>query len=70
MASPQVKRIIAIGPEIETSYSNSHVHLQEVSHGAGLLGLLYLECGEEVDEPLEALLVAVNPEKVHLENVN
>ena len=48
----------------------SHVHLEEVSHGAGLLGLLDLEGGEEVDEPLEALLVAVHPEEVHLAQVD
>ena len=46
------------------------MHLEEVSHGAGLLGLLDLERGEEVDEPLEALLVAVDPEKVHLDNID
>ena len=48
----------------------SHVHLEEVSHGAGLLCLLDLEGGEEVDEPLEALLVAVHPEEVHLAQVD
>ena len=47
----------------------SHVHLEEVSHGAGLLRLLDLELGEELDEPLEALLVAVDPEEVDLAQV-
>ena len=43
------------------------MHLEEVAHGAGLLGLLDLQRGEEVDEPLEALLVAVDPEEVDLQ---
>ena len=47
----------------------SHVHLEEVSHGAGLLRLLDLELREELDEPLEALLVAVDPEEVDLAQV-
>ena len=29
-------------------------------------GLLHLQLGEKVDEPLEALLVPVDPEEVHL----
>ena len=47
----------------------SHVHLEEVPHGAGLLCLLDLELREELDEPLEALLVAVDPEEVDLAQV-
>ena len=45
------------------------MHLKEVSHGTGLFGLLNLECGEEIDEPLEALLISVDPEKIYLPQV-
>ena len=42
------------------------MHVEEVSHGAGLLCLLDLELREELAEPLEALLVAVDPEEINL----
>ena len=38
-------------------------------HAAAQLLLLDLEVGEEVDEPLEARVVAVDPEEVHLPQV-
>ena len=38
-------------------------------HAAAELLLLDLEVGEEVDEPLEAGVVAVDPEEVHLPQV-
>ena len=41
-----------------------HVHVEEPLHGASLLGLLDLQLGQEVDEPLERTLVAVDPEEV------
>ena len=41
------------------------MHLKEVSHGARLLSLLALKCREEIDEPLETLLITVNPEEVY-----
>ena len=34
-----------------------------------MLLLLRLEVGEQVDEPLEALLVSVDPDEVHLPQV-
>lgn len=43
-----------------------HVHVQEPLHGASLLRLLDLQLGEEGDEPLEAALLPVDPEEVHL----
>ena len=57
-----------------------HVHVQEPveggvqgpggpalpAHGAPVLGLLDLQLGEQLDEPLEALLVPVDPEEVNL----
>ena len=43
------------------------MHFEEVAHDAALLALLYLQLREELHEPLEALLVAVDPEEVDLE---
>ena len=43
-----------------------HVHVQEPLHVTALLLLLYLQLGEEVDEPLEAGVVPVDPEEVDL----
>ena len=43
-----------------------HVHVQEPVHVAALLLLLYLQRGQEVDEPLEAGVVPVDPEEVDL----
>ena len=43
-----------------------HVHVEEPVHGPSLLGLLDLQLGEEVDEPLEGPLVPVDPEEVDL----
>ena len=43
-----------------------HVHVQEPLHGASLLRLLDLQLGEQGDEPLEAALLPVDPEEVHL----
>ena len=43
-----------------------HVHLQEPAHTAPILLLLYLQLGQQVHKPLEALLVPVDPEEVHL----
>ena len=45
-------------------------HLPSPVHLAPLDGLLHLELWEEVDEPLEALLVPVDPEEVHLGREN
>ena len=36
------------------------------AHCTAMLGLLDLQLGEELDEPLEALLVPVDPEEVNL----
>ena len=44
-----------------------HVHVQEALHRAAQLGLLDLQLGQEVHEPLEGALVAVDPEEVNLE---
>ena len=43
-----------------------HVHVQEPLHVAALLLLLDLQLGQEVDEPLEAGVVPVDPEEVDL----
>ena len=43
-----------------------HVHVEEPLHGAALLRLLDLQLREEGDEPLEAALLPVDPEEVHL----
>ena len=43
-----------------------HVHVQEPLHGAALLRLLDLQLGQEGNEPLEAALLPVDPEEVHL----
>ena len=43
-----------------------HVHVKEALHGAALLRLLNLQLGQQVDEPLERALVAVDPEEVDL----
>ena len=45
------------------------MHVEEALHGAALLGLLDLELREQIDEPLEAPLVAVDPEKVHFPQI-
>ena len=36
------------------------------AHGAALLCLLDLQLGQELHEPLEALLVAIDPEEINL----
>ncbi len=46
-----------------------HVHVEEPLHGASLLSLLDLQLGQQVDEPLEGALVAVDPEEVDLRKV-
>ena len=46
-----------------------HVHLQEVAHLPTLLPLLRLQLGEQADEPLEALVLPVDPDEVHLPQV-
>ena len=46
-----------------------HVHVQEPRHRATVLLLLDLQLGQQVHEPLEALLVAVDPEEVDLAQV-
>ena len=43
--------------------------LEEPAQLATMLLLLRLEVGEQVDEPLEALLVSVDPDEVHLPQV-
>ena len=43
-----------------------HVHVQEPVHVSAVLLLLYLQLGQEVDEPLEAGVVPVDPEEVDL----
>ena len=43
-----------------------HVHVQEPLHMAALLLLLDLQLGQQVDEPLEAGVVPVDPEEVDL----
>ena len=45
------------------------MHLEEPAQLATMLLLLRLEVGEQVDEPLEALLVSVDPDEVHLPQV-
>ena len=45
------------------------MHLEEPAQLATMLLLLRLEVGEQVDEPLEALLVSVDPEEVHLNRI-
>lgn len=45
------------------------MHVQEAIHGPSHFCLLDLQLREEVDEPLEAPLVAVDPEEVHLAKV-
>ena len=58
-----------------------HVHVQEALHGPTLLRLLYLQLGEKRHKPgqhegvqgglpLEAPLLSVNPEEVHLPEVH
>ena len=42
------------------------MHVEEAVHDASLLGLLDLQLRQQVDEPLERALIAVDPEKVHL----
>ena len=43
-----------------------HMHLQESAHRSPILFLLDLQLREKVDKPLEALLVAIDPEEVNL----
>ena len=43
-----------------------HVHVEEALHSSPLLCLLYLQLRQEGDEPLEAALLPVDPEEVHL----
>ena len=45
------------------------MHLEEPAQLATMLLLLRLELLEQVDEPLEALLVSVDPDEVHLPQV-
>ena len=48
-----------------------HVHLEEPLHGAAHLArLLDLQLGQQVDEPLERALVAVDPKEVDLKRNN
>ncbi len=52
-------------------FSTSHCHSMILQlllpvHFSTMSGLLHLQLGEKVDEPLEALLVPVDPEEVHL----
>ena len=42
-----------------------HVHLEEPAELPPVLLLLGLQLGEQVDEPLKALLVAVDPDEVN-----
>ena len=46
------------------------MHVQEPLHGPALLRLLYLQLGEETDEPLEGPLLSVDPEEVHFPEVH
>jgi hypothetical protein len=46
--------------------SDVHVHVQETFHGTAKLSLFHLQLGQQLDEPLEGALVAVDPEKVDL----
>lgn len=45
---------------------NVHVHVQEPLHGSPKLGLFDFELRQEVDEPFERALRAVDPEEVDL----
>ena len=45
-----------------------HVHVEEPAHGAPLLRLLYLQLRQKLHEPLEVLLVAVDPVEINLKH--
>ena len=44
-----------------------HVQVEESIHDATQFGLFHLQLREQIDEPFETALVAVNPEKVNLQ---
>lgn len=48
------------------SAGDVHVHVQETFHDATVLGLLNLQLGQQIDQPLETALFSVDPEEVHL----
>ena len=47
-----------------------HVHVQEPLHGPALLRLLYLQLGQQTDEPLERSLFSVDPEEINFPQVH
>lgn len=45
---------------------NIHVHLQEPFHRPAEFGLFNLQLRQQINEPLERALIAIDPEEVHL----